>query len=79
MDAAGIAPDARGGDPYADAAADWAAGARAVPRRHDAEEAARGCTTSRSPSRSAARRPRPACSADFEVAAEGLTGTASAT
>jgi len=73
MVAAGIAPDASAGDPYADAAADWVAGAgRAVP--NDAEEAAARLYDLTLTFQERSQSTEAGLLADFEVAAEGLAG-----
>ncbi|HEY8199649.1 MAG TPA: hypothetical protein VIF44_07725 [Candidatus Limnocylindrales bacterium] len=73
MVAAGIAPDASAGDPYADAAADWVAGAgRAVP--DDAEEAAARLYDLALTFQERSQSTEAGLLADFEVAAEGLAG-----
>ncbi len=73
MGAAGIAPDASAGDPYADAAADWVAGAgRAVP--DDAEEAAARLYDLALTFQERSQTTEASLLADFEVAAEGLAG-----
>jgi hypothetical protein len=73
MGAAGIAPDASAGDPYADAAADWVAGAgRAVP--DDAEEAAARLYDLTLTFQERSQTTEASLLADFEVAAEGLAG-----
>ena len=71
MTAAGIAPDASAGDPYADAAADWVAG-RAVP--DDAEEAAARLYDLALTFQERSQTTEAGLLADFEVAAEGLAG-----
>ena len=73
MVAAGIAPDASAGDPYADAAADWVAGAgRAVP--DDAAEAAARLYDLTLTFQERSQTTEAGLLADFEVAAEGLAG-----
>lgn len=73
MAAAGIAPDERGGDPYADAAADWVAGAgRALP--DNAEEAAARLYDLALTFQERSQTTEANLLADFEVAAEGLVG-----
>ncbi|MFI5291800.1 MAG: hypothetical protein ACHQ02_02940, partial [Candidatus Limnocylindrales bacterium] len=73
MVAAGIAPDASAGDPYADAAADWVAGAgRAVP--DDAAEAAAPLYDRTLTFQERSQTTEAGLLADFEVAAEGLAG-----
>ncbi len=73
MVAAGIAPDASAGDPYADAAADWVAGAgRAVP--DDATEAAARLYDLTLTFQERSQTTEAGLLADFEVAAEGLAG-----
>ncbi len=73
MESAGIAPDARAGDPYADAAADWAATAgRAAPA--DADEAASRLYDLALTFQERSQTTEAGLIADFEVAAEDLTG-----
>jgi hypothetical protein len=73
MVAAGIAPDASAGDPYADAAADWVAGSgHAVP--DDAEEAAARLYDLALTFQERSQTTEAGLLADFEVAAEGLAG-----
>lgn len=73
MVAAGIAPDASAGDPYADAAADWVAGAgQAVP--DDATEAAARLYDLTLTFQERSQTTEAGLLADFEVAAEGLAG-----
>jgi len=73
MEATGIAPDETGGDPYADAAADWAAGAaRTLP--DTTEEAAARLYDLALTFQERSQATEANLLADFEVAAEGLVG-----
>jgi hypothetical protein len=73
LEAAGIAPDEAGGDPYADAAADWVAGAgREVPS--DAEEAAARLYDLALSFQERSQSTEAGLLADFEVVAANLTG-----
>jgi len=73
MEAAGIAPDERGGDPYADAAAEWVAGAgRTLP--DTTEEAAARLYDLALTFQERSQTTEASLLADFEVAAEGLAG-----
>ena len=73
MTAAGIAPDETTGDPYAGAAADWVAGAgREAPT--DAEEAAARLYDLALSFQERSQATEAGLLADFELAAEGLTG-----
>ena len=73
MEATGIAPDETGGDPYAGAAADWAAGAaRTLP--DTTEEAAARLYDLALTFQERSQATEANLLADFEVAAEGLVG-----
>ncbi len=73
LDAAGIAPDEAGGDPYADAAAEWVAGAgREVPS--DAEEAAARLYDLALSFQERSQSTEAGLLADFEIVAANLTG-----
>ena len=73
MTAAGIAPDETVGDPYADAAAEWVAGAgREAPT--DVEEAAARLYDLALTFQERSQSTEAGLLADFELAAEGLTG-----
>jgi len=73
LESAGIAPDEAAGDPYADAAAEWVAGAgREAPA--DAEEAAARLYDLALSFQERSQTTEAGLLADFEVVAEGLAG-----